>query len=272
MVMLPSWPSSLPVISHVPFAKVVPSLVVLCLPTVGFNKRIGTDVKYLRGWKHNHKVKALNVVCQASGFQRVIPFFESETSQLLRKLWDEHWIVWAGVPSEIMLDSAQKNLAEPMTGTAEDQGCTVRQIAADAHWQLAKTENHGGWFNRILGKVTEQHGPCNQPELLECVTAAHVKIRLIRVHGHTPHQFVFGKNPHIPSNLMDEPRHVVPGTISLTEAAIERAQRIRPTARHAVLDLQDDRALKRALSECSPSCFQRFQTWRFGCLQISEVG
>jgi len=32
------------------------------------------------------------------------------------------------------------NLADPMTGTAEDQGCTVRPIAAEAHWQLGKTE------------------------------------------------------------------------------------------------------------------------------------
>ena len=47
----------------------------------GFNKQIGIDVKYLRGWKMNQKVKALNVVCHASGFQRMIPFFEPETSK-----------------------------------------------------------------------------------------------------------------------------------------------------------------------------------------------
>ena len=75
---------------------------------------------------------------------------------------------------------------------------------------------------------------------------------MIHVHGHAPHQFahqfVFGKNPHIPSNLLDEPLHVVPGTISLTADAIESVQSIRATARHAVLDLQDDRSLPRALN------------------------
>ena len=131
---------------------------------VEFNKRIGIDVKHLRSWRPNHKVKALNVVCQANGFQRVIPFFDAETSQLLRKLLDEHWIAWAGAPSEIILDAAQTNLAEPMMCTAEDKGCTVRPTAADAPWQLGKTENHGGWFNRILEKIIEQHSPRNLSE------------------------------------------------------------------------------------------------------------
>lgn len=101
-----------------------------------FNKQIGLDVKHLHGWRSNQKIKALNIVDQASGYQRVIPFFEP--SKLLRQLLDEHWISWAGIPAEIILDPVQTNLADPMTGTAEDQGCVVRHIAADARWQLGK--------------------------------------------------------------------------------------------------------------------------------------
>ena len=213
----------------------------------GFNKQIGLDVKYLRGWKLNQKVKAFNIVCHASGFQRMIPFFEPETSRLLRQLLDDHWISWAGNPQEILLDPAQTNLADPLTGTAEDQGCTVRPIAAEAHWQLGKTENHGGWFDRILQKVIEQHSPRNKEEWLECVRQSHVKNTMINVHGVTPHQYVFGRNSIIPSDLLDEPRAIVPATVSLHDHAIEQAQQIRTTARKAVLDLQDDRAMRRAL-------------------------
>ena len=213
----------------------------------GFNKQIGIDVKYLRGWKMNQKIKALNVVCHASGFQRMIPFFEPETSRLLRQLLDDHWIAWAGIREEILLDPAQTNLADPMTGTAEDQGCTVRPIAAEAHWQLGKTENHGGWFDRILQKVIEQHSPRNKEEWLDCVRHSHVKNTMINVHGVTPHQYVFGRNPIIPSDLLDEPRAVVPATVSLHDHAIEQSQQIRTTARKAVLDLQDVCAMRRAL-------------------------
>lgn len=214
---------------------------------VGFNKQIGVDVKHLRGWKTNQKVKALNIVCHASGFQRMIPFFEVETSRLLRKLFEDHWIAWAGVPEEMLLDPAQTNMAEPMTGTAEDQGTVVRHIAAEAHCQLGKTENHGGWFNRILDKIIEQHSPKNKEEWLECVTQAHVKNSMIHIHGHTPCQSVMGRNPHIPSDLLDEPLQIVPATVSLSEQAIARAQQIRTTARMAVIELQDSRSLRKAL-------------------------
>ena len=215
---------------------------------VGFNKQIGLDVKFLPGWKPNQRVKALNVVCHGSSFQRMIPFFETETSQLLRRRLDDHWISWAGVPEEIILDPAQTNMAEPVTGKAEDQGCTVRQIAAGAHWQLGKTENHGGWFERILKKVIDQHHPTSKEAWLECVVQAHVKNTMIQVHGHTPHQYVFGQNPRVPTDLLDEPQSVVPATVSLTDQAIAKAQEIRTTARKAVLELQDDVALRKALN------------------------
>lgn len=78
--------------------------------------------------------------------------------------------------------------------------------------------------------------------------ASHVNHSMTHVHGHTPHQFVFGRNPNIPSNLLDEPQQVVPGTILLMDDAIARAQSIRSTARHAVLDLQDDRSIRHALA------------------------
>ena len=91
-----------------------------------FNKQIGLDVKHLHGWKPNQKARALNIVDEASGFQHMIPFFENETSKLFRRLLDEHWISWAGIPAEIILGPAQTNLADPMTGTAEEQCCHVR--------------------------------------------------------------------------------------------------------------------------------------------------
>ena len=40
-----------------------------------FNQQIGLDVKHLKGWLPNQKIKALNIVDTASSFQRMIPFF-----------------------------------------------------------------------------------------------------------------------------------------------------------------------------------------------------
>ena len=95
----------------------------------------------------------------------------------------------AGVPEEIVLDPASTNLGGPVTGKAEDQGCTVRPIAAEA----------------ILQKIVAQHHPENKEACLECVTQANVKNAMIQVHGHTPHQYVFGQNPRVPSDLYEPP-------------------------------------------------------------------
>eukprot|EP00435_Cladocopium_sp_Y103_P025163 s1174_g6.t1 len=241
-----------------------------------FNRQIGVDVKHLRGWLPNQKIKALNIVDQASCFQRMIPFFERETSPLLRQLLDQHWIAWTGQPSEIVLDPAQTNLADPMFVPAEDQGVNMKVIAAEAHWQLGRTENHGGWFDRILSRIIDEHSPRNKCEWLECVQHAHIKNQLIQSYGYTPHQFVFGKNPHIPSDLLNEPAQVVPLTASLSDTAIERSQAIRTTARKAVMELQDNKALRLALlarPRVAP-CFQpgdivaywRAQKWINGVL------
>ena len=41
------------------------------------------DVKFLHGWQPNQKIKALNLVDQASCYQLVIPFHERETSKVI---------------------------------------------------------------------------------------------------------------------------------------------------------------------------------------------
>ena len=203
-------------------------------------------------------MRALNIVDHASGFQRMIPFFETETSKLLRDSLEQNWIAWAGNPEEIILDPAQTNLGEPMIGPAEAQGTVVRAIAAEAHWQLGKVENHGGWFDRILSKIIDEHNPKDKESWLECVHHAHVKNTMIQSYGYTPHQFVFGRNPMVPSDLLSEPVHIVPATASLTCEAAARSQAIRASARRAVLELQDDKALRAALA-ARPRVSQSFK-------------
>ena len=243
-----------------------------------FNEQVGMDVVYLPGWKPNQKVKALNLVDQASCFQQVLPFFESETSQLLRNLYSENWRRWAGPPKEVVLDPAQTNLGDPLQSPIELDGTLVKTTAAEAHWQLGRTERHGGWFKRVLQKVIEQHSPTSREEWLECVQHSHVKNQMIQSYGLTPHQFVFGRNPEIPGDLLNEPLHIVPATAGLTDQAIAKTQALRSSARQAVLALQDDQSLRRALlarprvsAEFKPGelvCYWRQQKYQQG--QINQ--
>ena len=224
----------------------------------GFNQVVGLDVKNIPGWLPNQKIKALNIVCHGSCYQLMIPFFQAETSELLRKLFTDHWLRIFGPPKVVVLDQARTNMGDALQNHLDLQGTEVRQIAGEAHWQLGRTEVHGGWFARILTKVIAEHTPENQKAWEECVTHAHVKNQMIQNYGYTPHQHVFGQNPRIPSDLLDEPLHVVPATASLDETSLAQAQAIRLSARRAVIEMQDSMSLRRALA-ARPRLHQVFE-------------
>ena len=241
-----------------------------------FNHQVGFDVKHLTGWKNGQKIRALNLVDQASSYQRMIPFFEQETSQVLFRLFSEHWLSPFGPPKEVVLDPARTNLGEDMVSPAEAMGIHIRPIAAEAHYQLGRTESHGGWFDRILQKMLETHAPSTKDEWLACVSHAHVKNQMLQVHGFSPHQFVFGRNPHVPSDLLSEPLQTAAATASLTDEALAKAQALRLSARRAVIELQDDKAIRLALNarprkavDFQPGdyvCYWRNQKWIQGKL------
>ena len=88
----------------------------------------------------------------------------------------------------------------------------------------------------------QEHSPESKSDWEQLVTQAHVKNTMIQNHGFTPFQFVFGRNPDVPTELLDEPLHVVPATLGLTDEAIRKAQEIRTTACKAVIDLQSDQS------------------------------
>lgn len=241
-----------------------------------FNQCIGVDVKYLPGWKPNQQIKAVNIVDQSSCYQLMIPIFERETSMVLKQVISEHWVKVFGPPKEVVLDQAQTNLGDPLRTYLEFQGCHVHAIAGEAHWQLGKTERHGGWFCRILEKTLAEFPPSDRSDWEACVTHAHVKNAMIQSHGYTPYQHVFGRNPDVPTDLLSEPLHVVPATASLTDDSMAKSQAIRSAARLAVIKTQDDNALRRAYS-ARPRLAQQFQAgdlvayWRCQKYQQGQV-
>ena len=214
-----------------------------------FNKRVSIDVKYLPGWLPNQKIPALNIVDYASSFQVMVPLPGTrETAESVRKAFQERWVTWAGVPSEIVVDPSQTNLSQALTAPQELAGSLIDSTAAEAHWQLGKVEVHGGWFARVLEKVIAECAPNSRESWSDCVIGAHSKNELIQVYGMTPAQFIFGRNPKIAQDLLNEPLELIPATAPLYEESIARAVSIRQAARKAVIELQDDKALRLTLA------------------------
>ena len=215
---------------------------------LAFNDQIGLDVKYVSGWKINQRVACINIVDYGTGFQMVIPIYTKESSDLIKKVLQDSWIAWAGPPKALCVDPAQPNISQAMSEFCEARGITLHATAGDAHWQLGKVERHGGWFSQILDKVIFDVAPTSQEEFAECIIQTQtVKNSLINVTGTSPYQLVFGRNPRIPSDLLQEDPDVVASEAIALHDGYARSNQIRQNARQAVLACQDSSALRAAL-------------------------
>ena len=176
------------------------------------------------------------------------PIFQRETAELVKSVLRDAWISWAGPPKVLEVDPARTNLSDTFGQFCQTLGIDVVHTAADAHWQLGKVERQGQWFEQILVKVHDEHPPTKAEEFVDNVMMVQVaKNSLITVAGASPYQIVFGRNPRVPQDLLQEDVHVPAVEATVFETASQKAAAIRQSARVAVLQCQDEKALKAAL-------------------------
>lgn len=106
---------------------------------------------------------------------------------------------------EILVDPARTNTAEKIVAQLEQDGARVCAIAAEAHNQLGKVERHGHLFETILTKVLDQAQPKDKNEYEQCIVqTTNAKNELLNNKGLSPCQIVFGRNPRVPADLVQE--------------------------------------------------------------------
>lgn len=213
-----------------------------------FNHHIGLDVKYLKGWKVNQRIPCVSIVDYGTSFQIMAPIFERENAELLKGVLRDSWIAWAGPPQNLTTDPAKPNISDALAEFLEGNGIKHHKIAADAHWQLGKVERHGQWFEKIFDRVCDECQPSDAEAFVDCVLQTQcAKNSLIATAGASPYQLVFGRNPRIPQDLLQDDVDLSASEAILTDQQFARSQEIRQSARKAVLECQDDRALRLAL-------------------------
>ena len=213
-----------------------------------FNSTVGFDVKYLAGWKPNQRVPCVSIVDHATSLHVMAPIFHRETAEILKGVLRDSWIMWAGVPSCLVSDPAKPNISDALADYCEGLGITMIHTAAEAHWQNGKVERHGQWFEQIHNRICDQIKPDTPEEFVERVQQPQIaKNSLISTSGASPYQLVFGRNPRVPQGLLQEDPGVVASEVTSLDSVFARAQQVRQAARLAVLECQDDKALRAAL-------------------------
>ena len=212
---------------------------------------IGLDVKWLPTWKKDYKIKALNVVCRASGLQQMYPFRENEQecSELIARLY-RHWTRSFGRPKFCKFDASRCNLGQTFLDVLERDGTTAIDIPGEAHEQMGDVESPGRHFEVMLTKVIHEMSPSNCLEWVECVDATvEARNMLMKRNGYSSYQLVFGRDPEFPGDdiLGDKPNEIANGAI-LEDAIAEYTFRARSIARQQVLEALDHRAARIALN------------------------
>lgn len=229
-----------------------------------FNAQVGLDVKCLPGWQANQTIPCVSID-YATGLHVMTPIFRKETSELIKGVLRDSWISWAGPPEYLVTDPANFNISEAMAEFCQNMGIKQTHTAADAHYQLGKVERRGKWFQRILERVCDHVHPTDGDSWVDCVIQTQTaKNSLISQSGASPFQLVFGRNPRVPHDMLqDEPDAAASDAVVL-DSALARAQQVRRAARAAVLEAQDSRALRAAL-HAWPTPHKEFQSggWVF---------
>eukprot|EP00438_Fugacium_kawagutii_P020699 Skav229155 [mRNA] locus=scaffold2275:264912:272030:- [translate_table: standard] len=210
---------------------------------------IGLDVKWLPSWKKDFKLKAVNIVCRGSGLQQVFPFRETETTEVIARLYRQ-WTRAFGRPRFLKFDASKCNLGQHFLDLLERDGTTPIDIPGEAHHQMGDIESQGGHFETCLIKVIDEMGPTNYEQWLECVDlTVEARNSLMRRGGYSPNQLVFGRDPECPGDdlLTDDPNPIANGAI-IEDAIARFSHDTRQSARRAVLESMDHRAARIALN------------------------
>ena len=161
------------------------------------------------------------------------------------------WLHWAGSPNLLVMDAASEFNSEEFGAFLQGQGIKCRTCAADAHWQNARAERHGGILQVMLAKMDQEEAISSYDELrCALAKATSTKNQWSRHRGYAPEVLVFGKNIRVPGSVISDPN------ISSHSAALgngtefqqfQKELNRREQARRAFTAVDNDQALRRAI-------------------------
>ena len=144
------------------------------------------------------KLKLLNIVDEATGYQTVAPLWHGAQASNVRSCYRKYWKRWAGCPRRVLADNGKEFEAEFAQGVESD-GSFLDTTAAMAPHQNGMAERRGGVWKEAFYKTVLAVSPSAKPEVEEiCDQVTFAVNTLPRVDGFSPHQHFFwerSRNP-----------------------------------------------------------------------------
>ena len=175
----------------------------------------------------------------------------SRASEAAIDSFAQSWLMWAGAPSELIIDPGTEFNSEPFTNFIQANNIRMTTTSVEAHFQNGKAEKHGDILQNMLTKYDKEH-PINTYSDLKhglwwCVQAKNAySIRK----GYAPEVLVLGKHTRLPGSVCSDellPAHMLADADTAQGVQFRLQLARRESARRAFVQADNDAALRKAI-------------------------
>ena len=159
-----------------------------------FNKNVAMNIKEISG------NKVLHLVEHATRYSVGVRISSKVSSDIISAIF-KHWITYFGTPEAILTDNGREFNNQSFWDIAQNLNIVVRTTAAESPWNNGLNERYNGILGEMV-KETLEDTHCSFEIALAWAISA--KNTLQSVHRFSTNQLVFGRNPNLPSFLIDK--------------------------------------------------------------------
>ena len=209
-----------------------------------FNEKICMDYVFLHdcsGNKHNY----LHILDPAGSFNMFVWVPNRDPDSVLRAFQDS-WASWAGYPRHCLVDQdgAFGGVFADVIGKVTD----IDGIAAEAHWQAGEVEAFNRAFKYAAEKIIDEKQLDGDLDMksLGIIVSASMNDK-VRTCGASANQWLFGKSPQMPYDLLDREGQVEALQGREPDEELRLRQYIRAQADMLISQYKIDDALRTAI-------------------------
>ncbi|CAK0836144.1 unnamed protein product [Prorocentrum cordatum] len=169
------------------------------------------------------------------------------TSQEFAAAFEKCWASWAGVTDRIHFDM-EKGFGGALSELFQSFNTVHLPIAGQAHWQLGRVEHQGARWKELAARTIEHSSIRGEDEMRTlAIMVAGAKNSLRRRAGFSPAQWVLGRDPKMPGDLVGDTANYSAHSLAANDEKIRRRYAIRTAARESFMRMQNGDQLRRAM-------------------------
>lgn len=217
------------------------------------------DVKQLSSWDDKYvRRKVMSTIDIGSRYHVMVPLPAAspktdkgiEDTDVIRELYYDNWVKHFGVPDVVYYDPHGAHASNTQMEKLAGDGTTPVPCAGQAHWEVGIVERHGTLVEDRFDKYlrTVQPSDCSgwKQALQECMSGNNM---VLRHFGYSPAQHLFGREPKLVTNLLDEQVCAGASSMARAEDIYGKAARNRMLARMCWLEAMDNKAMRDTLDK-----------------------